>query len=175
MSATPKRPKYSTGFKLFVGGMAMVFLGLALSSKVSGPWGVILFAIGGFLMVCFRYSSDWRKTWPEDFPLTRRLLRRPPPAPTAQEQIDSAHQLNEPEEGSEGQAESQNWWNTAPPSTRRRWAVALMLAGMAFFLWGASDPTNYHGHTSHVYGLVSGAFFMVFGFVQFRGARSDRD
>ena len=64
--STDQRPKYSTGFKLFVAGWGMIGLGLLLSTQVWEPLGIlILLGIPG---VWFRNPSDWRKTWPDDFP-----------------------------------------------------------------------------------------------------------
>jgi hypothetical protein len=171
---TPERPKYSTGFKLYVFGWAILGLGVLLTTKVWGPFGVIAIP-GVILLVGFKYPSDWRKTWPDDFPITRRLFGRPPPTPTAQEQIDSAHKLSTTPQSPGDPTESPDWWSTAPASSRRGLAVVLMLAGVVFFIWGIREPTNYHGYTSHLYGWISGAFFFVFGLVQFRGARSSRD
>ena len=147
------RPKYSTGFKLFVFGWLMIGLGLLLATKVWGPLWVI--CILGFPGIWFKYPSDWRKTWPEDFPTTARVLGKHVESPA------------------DDQA-STNWWDTAPASSRQRFALFTIVGGAGLFIWGLTQPTNFHGYPSHLEGLLVGPIIAWFGLTQFRRANSDR-
>ena len=144
-SAAPERRKYSTGFKLCVGGWAVLGLGILLSTEIWKPLWVIGVA-GGVFGIWFRGPSDWRKTWPDDFPITARLTGRTiqprPPAATP------------------------NWWATAPASSRRTFSLVPIIGGAGLFIWGTTAPTDYHGYVSHTSALVLGPLVFVFGLVQ---------
>lgn len=154
MGAAERERKYSTGFRLFVGGWAIVGLGVILSTQVWEPLGAIC-VVGVFPAVWFRGPSDWRKTWPDDFPTVARLFRR---------QIQMRAGAEEP----------RNWWTTAPATSRRRFALFTTVGGAGLFIWGATQPTNYHGYPSHSEAFVLGPMIAFFGLSQFRRANSDR-
>jgi hypothetical protein len=65
---------YSTGFRLYLAGWAIVGLAALLSTQVWKP----LFWLGvlGLPGLWFKYPSDWRKRWPEDFPIASSFVGR---------------------------------------------------------------------------------------------------
>lgn len=70
----PERPRYSTGFRVWLGGILIVAIGIACAIWVWKPLGIALIVFGGIPAVWFKFPSDWRRTWPDDFPVTARLL-----------------------------------------------------------------------------------------------------
>jgi hypothetical protein len=70
----PETKKYSTGFRLFVGGFALIGVGVVLSSILWKP--LIAIAFLGIPGLWFKYPNDWRKTWPKDFPRVSRMVER---------------------------------------------------------------------------------------------------
>jgi hypothetical protein len=73
-SPAPERPRYSTGFRIWLGGIVICAIGVAFSLWVWVPLGIALIVCGGIPAVWFKFPSDWRRTWPDDFPVTARVL-----------------------------------------------------------------------------------------------------
>jgi hypothetical protein len=68
------RPRYSTGFKIFLAGWVLAGLGFLCFRYVSEELSLPLIVVGVGIAGWFRFPSDWRRTWPQDFPLLRRLF-----------------------------------------------------------------------------------------------------
>jgi hypothetical protein len=96
--------------------------------------------------------GDWRKTWPDDFPILARAFGRERP---------------------ERWARTTSWWDGAPARSRLSRSIFGIVAGVAFFGWGAMKPGDYHGYPSHTAGVVIGATVAYVGFVQLRRALRD--
>ena len=73
-----ERPKYSTGFRLMVGGWIVAALGLLAAALGAKSIGLVLLLVGGILGIWFKYPTDWRKTWPDDFPILAPAFGREP-------------------------------------------------------------------------------------------------
>ena len=149
-----ERPKYSTGFRVFVAGSIIAALGLLAATLGAKSIGLVLLLVGGFPAIWFKYPRDWRKTWPDDFPILARAFgceRRP-----------------------ERWARTTNWWDHAPARSRARRSIVEVVAGLALLGWGATKPGDYHEYPSHTGMLLIGAFVASAGFVQLRRALRDR-
>ncbi len=150
----PERPKYSTGFHAFLAGWVIVAIGLLAMTYGAKSFGGVLLVVGAILTIGFRYPSDWRRTWPDDFPVVARLLGREP----------------RPERW----ARTPTFWETAPARARRTRSFVLIVVGAALFGWGATNPTDFrHVPLTHTWGFMVGAALMVIGVVQLRRAMRD--
>jgi hypothetical protein len=65
------RPRYGTGAKVCLAGLALVLLGLLLKALSLELWEAPV-VFGALLATFFRWRL--RDVWPDDFPILRRLL-----------------------------------------------------------------------------------------------------
>ena len=148
-----ERPKYSTGFRVMVAGWIVAGLGLLAATQGAKSLGLVLMLVGGIPAILFKYPSDWRKTWPDDFPILARVFGR----------------ARRPERW----ARTSTWWDHAPVRSRVSRSILEILAGIAFLAWGAMKPGDDHGYPSHTAGVIIGATLAYVGFFQLRRALGD--
>ena len=148
-----ERPKYSTGFRVMVVGWIVAALGLLAATHGAKSLGLVLLLGGGIPAVWFKYPSDWRKTWPDDFPVLARAFGR--------------------ERKPERWARTTNWWDHAPARSRRNRSIVEIVAALALVGWGAMKPGDLHEYPSHTGVLLIGAVLASAGLVQLRRALRD--
>jgi Flp pilus assembly protein TadB len=68
-------PWNGAGFRLFAGGWLLAITGFALLIA-NLDLGVYLVVPGMLFAIAFSSPSDWRKRWPQDFPVLRRVFGR---------------------------------------------------------------------------------------------------
>jgi hypothetical protein len=148
------RPRYSTGFRVFVCGVITFLLGalaIAYDVKVVGD---TLMVLGFLAFIWFRYPSSWEKTWPDDFPRLARAVG-----------IDS-----QPDRW----APTPQFWDTATPQARLKRGAVCTVGGLALMGWGLVHPLDWHDYGAGTGAAVVGALIAWFGFREFRRARRDR-
>jgi hypothetical protein len=67
------RPRYGTGAKVFLAGLALVLFGLLFKALSVALWEAPV-VFGALVAILFRWRL--RDVWPDDFPILRRLLDR---------------------------------------------------------------------------------------------------
>jgi hypothetical protein len=67
------RPRYGTGAKVFLAGLALVLFGLLFKALSVELWEAPV-VFGALVATLFRWRL--RDVWPDDFPILRRLLDR---------------------------------------------------------------------------------------------------
>jgi hypothetical protein len=151
----PDRPRYSTGFRLFLAGWVSLGLGVLCATKVSKPLGLALMCVGGFPAVWYRWPSDWRRTWPEDFPILSRLAG----ARTERSRFsDSVYE------------EQRRIWHRQPARVRL-WGSACALVGtVAFLAWAVVDPATYFSANT----VRQAGFLLIAPFLAFFSVREMR-
>ena len=152
-----QRPTYSTGFRVFLVGWAVVAVGALAYAYGAKSFGGVVFVVGVFVTIPFMNPRDWRRTWPDDFPVVARLFGYDP----------------QPERWSR----TPTWWETAPARSRRTRGGVVIVAGVVWFGSAFTPlPLSYPQASPGVaagLAATTGLFLTGFGVWQVRRAGRD--
>jgi hypothetical protein len=111
---------------VFLAGWAIAGVGALAIAYGAKSFGGVVFVVGVFITIPFKNARDWRRTWPDDFPVVARLFGYEP----------------QPERWSR----TPTWWDTAPAHSRLTRGGLVIVAGVLWFCSAFTPfPLSYGG------------------------------